>query len=271
MGNASRRSVSGSMGGMTHDALRVLLVDVGGTLVDDATWLARDRYEALMVDRLREAFGTNHPWFGPLASHRFVESDGLTWEQRTVEAVMAVLAEHRVDASADEVERICRACAVPLSQVVKLAAGAYEAMRAIRALGVPMVICSNTLWRNDADARRDWEELGFGDYFEAYVTSHDTGFGKPHPAIFERALAAVDARPSQAAIIGDRPDLDLAGARSVGMRSIWMRTPDFDGEPDPAPDAEVAGWAEVPPIIERWLVGSDGDWGLWPIASDRIT
>lgn len=241
---------------MTHDALKVLLVDVGGTLVNDATWLARDRYEALMVDRLREAFGTDHPWFGPLASHRFVESDSPAREQRTVEAVMAVLAELRVEASDEEVERICRACAVPLSQVVKLADGAYEAIRAIRALGVPMVICSNTLWRNDADARRDWEELGFGDCFEAYVTSHDTGFGKPHPAIFERALAAVDAEASQAAIIGDRPDLDIAGARSVGMRSIWMRPPDYVDQPHPTPDAQVSRWAEVPPIIERWLMGS---------------
>lgn len=243
---------------MTHEPLRALLVDVGGTLVDDATWLMRDRYEAHMVSRLRAAFGADHTWFAPLASHRFVESDAPSWEQRTVEVVTAMLAEHGYQASAAEVERICRACAAPLSQVVELADGALEAVRAIRDLGVQMAICSNTLWRNDADSRRDWEELGFGDYFDAYVTSHDTGFGKPHPAMFERALAAVAARPSQAAIIGDRPELDLAGARAVGMRSVWLRPPDFVGDPDPAPDAVVNGWSEVRPIIERWLTGSAG-------------
>jgi len=100
---------------------------------------------------------------------------------------------------------------------------------------------------------------GFGECFDAYVTSHDTGFGKPHPAIFERALAAVDARPSEAAIIGDRPELDLAGARDVGMRSIWMRPPDFVGEPEPAPDVVVSRWSEVPPIVELWLAGSAGN------------
>ena len=243
---------------MTSEPLKALLVDVGGTLTDDATWLQRDRYEAHMVSRLREAFGADHSWFAPLASHRFVESDAPSWEQRTVEVVTAMLAEHGYQASAEEVERICRACATPLSQVVELADGALEAVRAIRSLGVRMVICSNTLWRNDADSRRDWEELGFGQCFDAYVTSHDTGFGKPHPAMFERALAAVDTRPSEAAIIGDRPELDLAGARSVGMRSIWMRPPDFVGEPDPAPDAVVHRWSEVPSIVERWLNGSGG-------------
>lgn len=243
---------------MPHEPLKALLVDVGGTLVDDATWLKQDRYEAHMLSRLREAFGTEHPWFAPLASHRFVESDAPTWEQRTVEVVTQMLAGHGHHASAEEVERICRACAAPLSQIVELAHGALEAVRAIRNLGVRMVICSNTLWRNDADSRRDWEELGFGECFDAYVTSHDTGFGKPHPAMFERALAAVEARPSQAAIIGDRPELDLAGARSVGMRSIWMRPPDFVGDPEPPPDALVSGWSEVRPIIELWLTGSGG-------------
>jgi len=238
---------------MTSEPLNALLVDVGGTLVDDARWLERDRYEELMISRLREAFGTDHPWFGHLASHRFVESDATTWEQRTAEVVTAFLTDHGFRASAEEVERVCRACAAPLSQVVELADGAHEAMRVIRALGVRMVICSNTLWRNDADSRRDWEELGFGDCFDAYVTSHDTGFGKPHPAIFERALAAVGATASQAAIIGDRPERDIAGARSVGMRVIWMRPPEFIGPAEPEPDAEVSRWAEVPPIIDAWL------------------
>ena len=243
---------------MTHETLRALLVDVGGTLVDDATWLQQDRYEAHMVSRLREAFGADHPWFAPLASHRFVESDATTWEQRTVELMTAMLAQHGYQASAEEVERICRACAAPLSQVVELADGALEAIRAIRSLGVRMVICSNTLWRNDADSRRDWEEFGFGDNFDAHVTSHDTGFAKPHPAMFERALAAVDAQPGEAAIIGDRPERDLAGARSVGMRSIWMRPPDLVGEPIPEPDAVVRGWSEVRAIIELWRTGLEG-------------
>jgi HAD superfamily hydrolase (TIGR01509 family) len=232
---------------MPHEPLKALLVDVGGTLVDDATWVERRQYEALMISRLKEAFGTDHLWFAPLASHRFEESDAPTWEQRTVEVVTAALADHGFEASADEVERICRACAAPLSQVVELSDGAREAVRAIRDLGVRMVICSNPLWRNDADSRRDWEELGFGDCFDAYVTSHDTGFGKPHRAMFERALEAADARPSEAAMIGDMPEFDLAGARSVGMRSIWMRPPEFAREPDPPPDVEVRAWAEVTP------------------------
>lgn len=238
---------------MQHHGLRALLVDVGGTLVDDATWIDRAEHERMMVARLRDAFGSDLPWFADLASHPFAESDAPPWEQRTAEFVVSFLIERGVEVSASEVERICRACAPPLSQIVQVAAGAREAIHAMHDLGVRMVICTNTLWRNDADVKRDWEELGLGDCFDGYVSSHDAGHGKPHPAMFERSLAMVESGADRAAIIGDRPERDIAGARAVGMRAIWMRPPDFIGPPDPDPDAEVHHWSEVPPIIEGWV------------------
>ncbi|MBA2558192.1 MAG: hypothetical protein H0V12_12760, partial [Chloroflexi bacterium] len=64
-----------------------------------------------MVARLREAFGTDLPWFALLSNYRWTESDSPGWEQRTAELVTTTLAEHGVEASAEEVERICRACA----------------------------------------------------------------------------------------------------------------------------------------------------------------
>ena len=240
---------------MGHDGLDALLIDVGGTLVDDATWIERADYERRMLARLRQSFGSEQPWFASLVSQPFIDSDAPDWEQNTAELVVAHLAEQGIEAGAEEVERICRALALPLREVVQLAEGAREAVDAIHALDVPMVLCTNTLWRNDDDVRRDWEELGFGDRFAGYVSSHDAGYGKPHPAMFERCLELVGADASRAAIIGDRPERDIAGARRVGMRAIWMRPPDFDGRPDPSPDAEVTRWSEIPPLIERWRNG----------------
>jgi HAD superfamily hydrolase (TIGR01509 family) len=237
---------------MSHDRLEALLIDVGGTLVDDRTWIERAQYEQRMRERLRDAFGTDEPWFATLASHPFVDSDAPDWEQKTAELVVARLAEEGIEATAEQVERICRAFALPLREVVDLADGVRDAIEAIHERGIPMVLCTNTLWRNDADVRRDWTDLGFADLFSGYVSSHDAGFGKPHPAMFERCLEIVGADASGAAIIGDRPERDIAGARRVGMRAIWMRPFDFDGPPDPAPDAEVSHWREIPAIVEAW-------------------
>ena len=237
---------------MTYNRLEALLIDVGGTLVDDRTWIDRADYERRMLARLREAFGTEEPWFATLASHPFVDSDAPDWEQRTAELVVAHLAEQGIEVSAEQVERICRALALPLKDVVQLADGVREAIGAIHARGIPMVLCTNTLWRNDADVRRDWTELGFDHLFAGYVSSHDAGYGKPHPEMFERCLDLVGTDASRAAIIGDRPERDIAGARRVGMRAIWMRPFDFDGPPEPRPDAEVTHWSEIPPIVEAW-------------------
>ena len=237
-------------------ALRALLVDVGGTLVDDATWLPKDRYDALRLRRLAEAMGGRRPWFDALVGNDFVESDATTYEQRTAEQVTDYLESQGAVATPAEVEAICRACAMPLHEVVELEEHAVASMRAAQALGLRLAICSNTLWRDDADSRRDWEAFGLGDVFDAHITSHSTGYAKPHAAIFERCLEALDVSPDEAAIVGDRPERDVAGARAVGMRAIWKRPLDFAGPPDPIPDEEISSLDELAAILERWTHGA---------------
>ncbi len=232
--------------------LRALLVDVGGTLVDDTTWMPSDRYDGLRLTRLAEVFGEGHSWLSPLIAERFPEGDAPEYEQRTADQVIRFLRERGVEPEEDDVERIARAFAPPLSEVVRLAPHAVEAMRAARALGLRLAMCSNTLWRGDEDSRRDWTELGLGDCFDAYVTSHSTQYGKPHRAIFERCLAALEVRPDETAHLGDRPERDVAGAKALGIRAIWIRPPGFEGPSEPAPDAEINSLSELPPILERW-------------------
>jgi putative hydrolase of the HAD superfamily len=64
--------------------------------------------------------------------------------------------------------------------------------------------------------RRD----GLLSHFQALTFSDETGATKPLPGQFLRTLAALQARPQEAAHIGDLPETDLAGARGVGMRAI---------------------------------------------------
>jgi 4-nitrophenyl phosphatase len=47
--------------------------------------------------------------------------------------------------------------------------------------------------------------------------------GKPSPRLFELACAAVGVEPSQAVMIGDNPQTDMAGARAAGMKAIRFR------------------------------------------------
>lgn len=233
-------------------SLRALLVDVGGTLVNDAAWIPPDRYRELRLRRLAEAFGEERPWFAELVDHAFEGGAAPEFEQRTAAAVTAFLVGRGVTPDEAEVEAICRANAAPIRELVEVEEHALESMRAARTLGLRMAICSNTLWRDDVDSRRDWDQLSFGDLFDAHVTSHSTGFEKPHPAMFERCLDALEVSADEAAIVGDRPERDIAGARAVGMRAIWKRPYDFEGDPDPEPDATIACLADLEPILRTW-------------------
>ena len=125
-------------------------------------------------------------------------------------------------------------------------------MEAARGLGLRIAICSNTLWRNDDDARREWTDLGFGHLFDAYVTSNSTGYAKPHPRIFQRALELLDARPDEAAMLGDLLARDVAGARQLGMRTIWKRPAGHDGPVEPPPDASIRTLGELEPVLRSW-------------------
>jgi len=64
--------------------------------------------------------------------------------------------------------------------------------------------------------RRD----GLLGYFQALTFSDETGAAKPLPGQFLRTLAILEARPEEAAHIGDLPETDMAGARAVGMKAI---------------------------------------------------
>jgi len=48
-----------------------------------------------------------------------------------------------------------------------------------------------------------------------------TTTGKPAPALFETALDVLG-RPERVAMIGDRPDTDIAGAQAVGLKGILV-------------------------------------------------
>ncbi len=65
---------------------------------------------------------------------------------------------------------------------------------------------------------------GVRSLFGPIITSSETGYLKPHPRIFERALDAGGWKPEEALFVGDTYKQDIIGARSVGMHVIWLNS-----------------------------------------------
>ena len=84
---------------------------------------------------------------------------------------------------------------------------------------------------------RDLDELAVAERLEVAVFSSEIGKRKPHPAIFECALATLGVSPAETLFVGDRLYEDVRGAGELGMttvQALWFRADDHadGGEPD---------------------------------------
>ena len=61
---------------------------------------------------------------------------------------------------------------------------------------------------------------GMGQYFREIITSEEAGVKKPDPLIFNYAFNRTKARVGESLMIGDDVEVDIAGARQVGMDQV---------------------------------------------------
>lgn len=77
--------------------------------------------------------------------------------------------------------------------------------------------------------------LGIVHLVDALVVSEEVGKEKPAREMFERALAELGVdRPSDALMVGDSCERDIAGARALGIRTAWLSTSAGSGVIQPA-------------------------------------
>lgn len=58
--------------------------------------------------------------------------------------------------------------------------------------------------------------------FDPRIYCYDQGWVKPEPAPFLAAIEALQMKPEEIVYVGDRADIDIEGARSVGMKTILV-------------------------------------------------
>jgi FMN phosphatase YigB (HAD superfamily) len=99
--------------------------------------------------------------------------------------------------------------------------------------------------------RRILEDHGILGRFDVVIVSDAVGWRKPSPRIFEAAFAGMGVRAGECLFVGDRPEIDVAGAKEVAMAVAWFN-PTGAAFPDelPAPDYVLGGLAELRPILE---------------------
>lgn len=94
----------------------------------------------------------------------------------------------------------------------------------LRRHGIRVVACSNWSWDLADDLRRG--ELAH--LIDEVVTSARAGIRKPHPEIYQTAVAAAGVDAADVTFVGDNLRTDVHGPRAAGLRAIHLRR---DGQP----------------------------------------
>jgi putative hydrolase of the HAD superfamily len=106
---------------------------------------------------------------------------------------------------------------------------AVEVLQALRGRGFLLGTLTNRAFGGER-FRADLRAAGLDIGWDAHAVSVEVGYLKPHPAIFESALAAARVRAGEALMVGNSLAEDVAGAQRVGMLAAWRRSrPDAEG------------------------------------------
>lgn len=91
------------------------------------------------------------------------------------------------------------------------------------------------------------QSLGLASTFDSILISDAEGLSKPNPEIFQLALARLDVSAAGAVYVGDRPEVDIAGARAAKIRAVWRRDPLVSRKVDA--DATIEELADLLPLL----------------------
>src|SRR5262249_38671897 len=177
-----------------------------------------------------------------VAAHFRERYEPLFWAPGAVEEleypglVRQLLGDFRIEVEDEELTQFLEAEHAAWNPARQLAAHSPALLEALRERGLKLRLVSNAFdpgWL----LHRDLEQMGLAERLDFSVFSSELGKRKPHPAIFERALDALDVDAGDAVFVGDRLYEDVRGAGDLGMttvQALWFRADEHSegGEPD---------------------------------------
>ncbi len=133
--------------------------------------------------------------------------------------ILAVLVDSG-DTLVDEATEVKDAADVTLR--AGLIPGAREMLEQVKARGYPIALVADG---PAATFRNIIAQHDLSRFFDAYAISKEVGHDKPHPAMFERALAQLGIPASEAGrvvMVGNNLARDVKGANEFGIISVWL-------------------------------------------------
>lgn len=203
---------------MKGQAIRWVFLDVGGPLVSDRRLY--ETYFLTLRDRAR-------PELTPEAFWSTYEAVCQEQSGRIADGLLARLCPTHLRA---QVEREARqrwdAIRYQPEDLYPEVRGSLKRLAGRFRLGI---LANQPVW-----IRELLTSWGLGDLFAVWGVSDAVGYSKPDPRLFRWCLEAASCAPHEAVMVGDRLDLDILPAQSLGMGGIWVLR--NEAPPRPTPD-----------------------------------
>jgi putative hydrolase of the HAD superfamily len=194
----------------------------------------------------------------PVLTERFREAylpllavPGVLEEVEYPALVRRLLAESGIEVTDEELDLFLEAEHAAWQPARLLASTTHALLETLRDRGLKLGLVSNAV-DPPGLLHRDLDQLGVAERLDVAVFSSELGWRKPHPAIFERALRALDVEPARALFVGDTLATDVAGAAALGMytcQAVWFRADDDPAAP--RPDFQAFTQMEVLTVARR--------------------
>lgn len=96
------------------------------------------------------------------------------------------------------------------------------------------------------------DKIGIRELFDGFVSARIAGAAKPAPSIFQAAVREGGAPAEKTVHVGDHPSMDIHGARTAGLRAVWINRSGGEWPQDLArPDAVVRNLQELDELLVR--------------------
>jgi HAD superfamily hydrolase (TIGR01549 family) len=105
----------------------------------------------------------------------------------------------------------------------KVYSDALPALDILKQRGLIVGLISNVA----QDMESTYDKLGLQPYLDFKVTSAEAGFDKPSPEIFLAALKKAAVKPEEVLYVGDQYQIDVVGARGVGITALLIDRNDY--------------------------------------------
>ena len=89
------------------------------------------------------------------------------------------------------------------------------------------------------------DTTGIRKYFTEIIISGEVGYGKPDSRIYRLVLSRLSANPESAWNIGDSLERDIAGAKAIGMKTVWVNRHRVSRDESIVPDLEVTNLEQL--------------------------